>query len=321
MYVSLNNMYVTYHGWIGNGNTTIYRIGVQGTNMTAEAIGTVPGHERNQYSMDEYNGYLRIETTTSNLSGFTQTNVYVLNMNLSVVGKLEGLAPGENFHFARFMGDRAYFVTFESTDPLFVIDLSNATNPTVLGELRIPGYSDYLYPYDETHLIGVGKETVESGQTEVGQYFAWYQGIKISLFDVSNVTNPVQIANVTIGDRGSDSPVLNDPKAFLFDKSKNLLVIPILEAEINSSEYPGGVPPNTYGEPVWQGAYVYNVSLSGFVFRGRVTHLENESDIYDETYWVTRSLYIGDVLYTISSREVKLNSLNDLSPITEIPLT
>ena len=315
MYVSLSNMYVTYGGW--NGNTTIYRIHVQGSNMTCEARGTVPGRERNQFSMDEYDDYFRIETTTWTQNWIIETNLYVLNMNLSVVGQLEGLAPGENFHSARFMGSRAYLVTFKKIDPLFVIDLSQPTNPSVLGELHIPGYSDYLHPYDETHLIGVGKHTVEAEEGD----FAWYQGIKMSLFDVSNVTNPVQIDNVTIGDRGSDSPVLYDHKAFLFDKSKNLLVIPILEAKIDRSKYSGEVPPHAYGEPIWQGAYVFDVSLfHGFVLKGRITHLKNGISIYEESYWVKRSLYIENVLYTISNRVVKLNMLDDLSPILEIEL-
>ncbi len=315
MYVSLKNVYVTSRGW--NGNTTIYRIRVQGSNMTCEATGTVPGHERNQFSMDEYNDYFRIETTTWDPNYTRQTNLYVLDMNLSVVGKLEGLAPGENFHSARFMGNRAYFVTFKKTDPLFVIDLSEPTNPSVLGELHIPGYSDYLHPYDETHLIGVGKHTVEAEEGD----FAWYQGIKMSLFDVSDVANPVQMDNVIIGDRGSDSPVLYDHKAFLFDKSRSLLIIPILEAKIDESKYGGEVPPYAYGEPVWQGAYIFDVSLfHGFLLEGRITHLENGMNIYEESYWVKRSVYIENVLYTISSRKVGLNKLDDLSPILEIEL-
>ena len=78
------------------------------------------------------------------------------------MGKLEGLAQNENLHSVRFMGDKCYLVTFKMTDPLFVIDVSQPENPKVLGSLKIPGYSDYLHPYDETHLIGVGKETVDS---------------------------------------------------------------------------------------------------------------------------------------------------------------
>ncbi|MDH5483319.1 MAG: beta-propeller domain-containing protein [Candidatus Bathyarchaeota archaeon] len=317
MYVSLTNIYVTYRDWSWNSNTTIYRIRIEGSNMTCEATGTVLGRERNQFSMDEYGDYFRIETTTWTQDWSTSTNLYVLDMNLSIVGRLEGLAPGENFHSARFMGNRAYFVTFKKTDPLFVIDLSQPTNPSVLGELHIPGYSDYLHPYDENHLIGVGKHTVEAEEGD----FAWYQGIKISLFDVTDVENPIQMSNVTIGDRGSDSPVLYDHKAFLFDRSKNLLVIPVLEAEIDPSKYPGEIPPYAYGDPVWQGAYVYDISLfHGFVLKGRIAHLETGVNIHEESYWVKRSLYIEDVLYTISNRKVKLNTLEDLYPIIEIDL-
>ena len=163
--------------------------------LTFEAQGGVPGNTINQYAMDEYNGNLRMQQLWQNTGGSVVfggqssqiNNVYVLNQNLSIVGKLEGLAQGENLHSVRFMGDKGYLVTFIRTDPLFVIDLSQPANPKVLGELKIPGYSDYLHPYDETHLIGVGKEAVDAE----GQNFAWYQGLKLSLFDVSNVNNPV----------------------------------------------------------------------------------------------------------------------------------
>lgn len=316
MYVSQENMYVTFQDWYWGGNTTIYRIHLQASNMTVEASGKIPGQEHGQYSMEEYGDYFRIQTST--WSNDSQTNVYVLDMNLTVVGRLENLAPGENFHSARFMGNRAYLVTFKKTDPLFVIDLSNATNPRVLGELKIPGYSDYLHPYDETHLIGVGKNTVEA---EEGN-FAWYQGIKISLFDVSNVTNPVQDASYVIGDRGSDTPVLTDPKAFLFDKSKNLLAIPVMVAKIDESKYPSPVPPYAYGDPVWQGAYVFDVSLyHNIVLEGRITHLDNGTSINDQGYWVNRSLYIEDVFYTVSDRMIKMNRLEDMSQIGQVPLS
>jgi inhibitor of cysteine peptidase len=317
MYVSQQNMYVTFQDYYWGGNTTIYRIQLQANNMTIEASGKIPGYEHNQYSMDEYGNYFRIQTQTWS-TGVTATNVYVLDMNLTIVGTLENIAPGENFHSARFMGDRCYLVTFQNIDPLFVIDLSNATNPQVLGNLTIPGYSDYLHPYDETHLIGVGKNTVDAQNG----YFAWYQGIKISLFDVTNVTNPIQNASYVIGDRGSDTPVLSDPKAFLFDRSKNLLVIPVLVAKIDESKYPSPVPNSAYGDPVWQGAYVFDISLyHDLVVEGRITHMANGTSITDQGYWIKRSLYIEDVLYTISDRMVKMNNLEDMSEIGQIPLS
>jgi inhibitor of cysteine peptidase len=315
MYVSLNNMYLTFQEW-SSANTAIYRIRIQANNMTCEAKGSVPGYELNQFSMDEYDDYFRT-VTTNWANGSQQNNLYVLNMSLSIVGRLENLATGENLHSTRFMGNRAYLVTFKSIDPLFVINLTDSAQPSVLGQLKVPGYSDYLHPYDETHLIGVGKETVEAGP-----YFAWYQGIKIALFDVSNVANPMQLYEYVIGDRGSNSPILTDHKAFLFDKAKNLLVIPVLVAQIDESQYPEGVTANAYGQAVWQGAYVFNLSLeNGFVLKGKITHIEGGVDVRYTNYWVKRSLYIENVLYTGSDKKVMLNNLEDLSFIKEIPLT
>ena len=322
MYVSLNNIYIAFpRQWgIMNGaeGTLIYRIHVEGDEIVCEASGEVPGNVLNQFSMDEYEGYFRIATTIGqvwNIEEPSRNNVYVLDMNLDIVGRLEGLAPGERIYSARFMGARCYLVTFRKVDPLFVVDLQNPDNPKVLGFLKVTGYSDYLHPYDENHIIGVGKETVAAD----GGNFSWYQGVKISLFDVSNVSNPVETYKYEIGDRGTDSPVLRDHKAFLFDKSKKLLVIPVLVAEIDEAKYPDGVPPYAYGDYVWQGAYVFDISLDGgLVLRGRITHLENDTDLTKRSYYVKRSLYIDNVLYTISDKRIKMNSLEDLNEINEV---
>ncbi len=340
MYVSSDNIYVAYPNWInGSDITSIYRIKIDGLQLTLEAQGAVPGYTINQYAMDEFNGNLRIATNLQQNTVITRfssqnsqvNNLYVLNQNLSIVGRLEGLAHGENLHSVRFIGDRGYLVTFMRTDPLFVIDLSQPTNPTVLGELIIPGYSDYLHPFDETHLIGVGKEAVDSNQGD----FAWYQGLKLSLFDVSNVNNPVQLANFVIGDRGTDSPALTDPKAFLFDQTKNLLVIPVSLAIVDNStlEQYGQSKDSAYGTTVWQGAYVFGLTLNnGFTLKGNITHIDSsllnsQGQLTDsinfyntQNQWVTRSLYIDNILYTISNSEVKLNSLTDLSEIAQIKL-
>jgi len=219
------------------------------------------------------------------------------------------------------MGDRGYLVTFKKVDPFFVIDLKDPYNPKVLGELKITGYSEYLHPYDENHIIGVGKETEAA---ETGD-FAWYQGVKISLFDVTDVSDPKEIAKYEIGDRGTDSPVLRDHKAFLFDRAKNLLVMPVLVAEIDEAKYPYGVPQYAYGKYVWQGAYVFSISLDeGLQLRGGITHHDSgtlpEQVIYHSTYSVERSLYVGEVLYTISQQKVKMNSLDNLEEINEVQL-
>ncbi len=332
IYVSLRDLYLTAPTWGEEQVTVIHRIKLDQKAISYEATGQVPGQILNQFSMDEYGDYFRVatqawrsevvatsgttvSTTTStapsvvrasSLSG-QSSNVYVLNRNLNIVGRVEGLGQDENFHSARFMGDRAYLVTFKKTDPLFVIDLSEPENPRVLGELQISGYSDYLQPYDETHLIGIGKEAEDMG------YFAWYMGVKVALFDVSDPANPKQIGNFTIGDRGTDSVALRDHKAVLFDHDRNLLVIPV-----NVNEYLNGGAPPAWGTPVFQGAYVFTASPGyGVVFRGGITHLAKGEDpgYGNQTHWVSRSLFIEDVLYTISPSQVKLNNLTDLSEI------
>jgi len=341
LYVSLNNIYITLPdvtslltfsrsriATTGTERTSIHRVHIENGEIEYVASGEVPGYVLNQFSMDEYDGYFRIATTTGYVGrtwgeATSRNHIYVLDMDLNVVGKLENLALGEKIYSARFMGERCYLVTFRKVDPLFVVDLRNPSAPKVLGQLKITGYSDYLHPYDEDHIIGIGKETVAAEEGD----FAWYQGVKISLFDVSDVSEPKEIAKFEIGDRGTDSPVLSDHKAFLFDKSKHLLVLPVLVAEIDKDKYPNEVPPYARGDHVWQGAYVFNISLEGgLIFKGRITHLENNVDLSEGGYhfWspyaVKRALYINNVLYTISDKKMKMNSLESLKEINEIRL-
>ncbi len=305
-------------------STGVHKIMLKGSSIEGIADGSVPGWVLNQFSMDENNGYFRVATTLGHAWGVSSSknNVYILDANLKMVGRLEDLASGEQIYSARFMGDRLYLVTFKKVDPLFVIDLSAPTTPKVLGQLKIPGYSNYLQPYDETHLIGLGKEAIDAE----GGNFAYYQGIKLSLFDVSDVSNPREVAKLEIGDRGSDSPALTDHKAFLFSKERNLLVIPILEAKVDASKYASGsVSSNTYGDFVYQGAYVFQISTDGIQLRGRITHIQGD-DLLKSGYWfsseysIYRSLYIGENLYTISGAMIKINRLSDLSELKRISL-
>jgi inhibitor of cysteine peptidase len=294
MYVSLNNIYMTFPELYGN--TTIYRIRVENSTISPEAKGEVPGHELNQFSMDEYNNYFRIATTRW-VNGTTQNNLYVLNMNLSIVGSLENIAPSETIDSARFIGNRCYLATsIVRRDPFFVIDVENATEPKILGYLKIPGFTRYLHPCDESHVIGVGRDENNS--------------VKISLFDVSNVSDPVEIDMYSVGGVWSDTLVLTEHKAFLFDKSKDLLAIPV-------SIYYNG---DKYWQ--WQGLYVFNITISeGLVLRGNITHEEYGGVFWDSNYWVNRALYIENVLYTVSDKKIKMNSLEDLTEIKEIQLS
>jgi len=320
LYVSMENLYIVSYNW--SEGSVITKIGIEDGGITFRANGTVPGYVLNQFSMDEHDGYFRIATTSNGWRrGGVGNNVYVLDEALNTVGSLEGLAPGEEIYSARFMGDRCYLVTFKKVDPLFAIDLSDPENPAVLGKLKIPGFSNYLHPYDENTLIGVGKETEEAKEGD----FAWHQGIKISLFDVSDVENPRELAKIEIGDRGSDSPALYDHHAFLFSRARNLLVIPILEAQIDEDDFAGEVPPNFYGDFVYQGAYVFDISREGIELRGRVTHIDDDSLLksgfwFESEYAVERSLYIEDNLYTISQGRMKINDLGTLEEVKTIEL-
>jgi uncharacterized secreted protein with C-terminal beta-propeller domain len=314
--------------WTYREETAIHRIAIDEGRISYEASGSVPGHVLNQFSMDEYDDHFRIATTEGQLArsadqATSKNNVYVLDMDLDIVGDLENLAPGESIYSARFMGKRGYLVTFRKVDPLFVIDLEDPTDPEVLGKLKIPGYSDYLHPYDENHLIGLGKEAIPSEDGD----FSWYQGVKLSLFDVSDVNKPKEVAKYEIGDRGTESYALHDHKAFLFSKSKNLLVIPITLAEIDEEQYPTGLEPWQHGDYTFQGAYVFSISPEGgFKLKGRVSHVEDE-DVFEKSgyyyyspYSVERSLYIDEVLYTVSDAQVKMNDLDDLDEINKVDL-
>ncbi len=328
VYVSLSNIYVTFPTWSGaSGGTSIHRLHINQGRIDYHATGDVPGSLLNQFSLDERGEYLRVATTVWNRNvspaqARQTNNVYVLDQALDITGHLENLAPGESIHSARFMGSRCYLVTFQKVDPLFVIDLADPLHPAILGELKITGYSDYLHPYDENHIIGIGKEAAAAEEGD----FAWYQGVKISLFDVSNVAHPVEIAKYQIGDRGTDSPVLSDHKAFLFDRSRNLLVLPVSLAQIDRQQYPEEIPSWAYGTTVWQGAYVFDVSLEqGLSLRGRIAHWPDRDSASNGggtalECAIERSLYIGDVLYTISDAQIGLNDLATLAEIGRISL-
>lgn len=306
--------------------TNIYKFSLNKDQIKYQGQTSVPGTILNQFSMDEYKDHFRIATTIGHVSrtgGGTSNNVYILDKNLQLVGSLTDIAPGEKFYSTRFMGDRGYLVTFKKIDPFFTIDLSDPQNPKILGKLKIPGYSDYLHPYDDNHIIGIGKETVEAE----GGNFAWYQGMKMAIFDVTDVANPKELHKVVIGDRGTDSPILTDHKAFLFSKEKNLLVIPITLAEIPEAQKtaPTG---STYGEFVYQGSYVYNITLDkGFELKGRVTHYTDEDVFKKSGYYygggnldIKRNLYIDDSLYSISNGKIMINALSDLGKQGEITL-
>lgn len=296
--------------------TVINRIAIDEDEIKPEASGEVKGRVINQFSMDEHDDHFRIATTSGNMwdeDDPSSNNLYVLDMDLEAVGKIEEIAPREQIYSVRFMQGRAYMVTFRNVDPLFVIDVEDPEEPEILGKLKIPGFSNYLHPYNETLLIGIGKEvTVDEKEDR-----ATTEGVKIALFDVSDVENPKEIAKEEIGDSGSHSEALYDHKAVLFDREKELFAFPV---EVREEGDEG-----EYSDITFSGLYIYTVNGDGFDLRGKVSHFDEED--YEKSgyylHWnkrITRSLYMDDVIYTLSQRYIQAHDLEDIDEIEDLEL-
>ena len=231
---SLQNGFPSYNG---NTSTDIHKFALNGMDIAYRGSGNVPGHlgfvqNRKSFRMGEYQDVLRVITqSTSSWGGWWRTTTSASNESpgylsilqeangkLDLVGELPNAkrpAPlgkaGEQLYASRFLGKRGYLVTYRLTDPLYVLDLSNPTDPYIAGELQVDGYSDYLFPLSENLLLGVGKDAVVTTDSNGGDgRFAWYQGVKLSLIDVSNPAQPREAARSIIGKRGTDATVLRD---------------------------------------------------------------------------------------------------------------
>ncbi|MBD2844981.1 beta-propeller domain-containing protein [Paenibacillus sp. IB182496] len=330
IYASSRHLYVAIPGYDGQDGsyTRVHKFRLDQGRVVYIGEGRVKGTPLNQFAMDEHQGYFRIATTSGTGWGGEDAanNLYVLDERLQTIGALEGLAPGERIYSVRFMGGRAYMVTFRNVDPLFAIDLRDPAQPAVLGQLKIPGYSDYLHPYDEHHLIGFGKETVTVPVKGAGpdDVVAYAQGLKLALFDVTDVNAPKEKFKTVIGDRGTDSELLRNHKALLFDKARGLLAFPVQVMETpEGREAQEGMP--AYGEFAYQGAYVYAIDeKAGFRLRGRITHLDEDELKQSATYgadyraYVQRILYAGDTLYTLSERMLRGSAIDTLETQGEL---
>lgn len=212
-YVSNDNIYIANANWSSDtAMTQILKFSCQKGKIRAKGAADLKGFLNDSFSMNEYNGYIRIVLT--DYSGDTQTNaLYVLDDALEVCGSITDIAEGEEIRSARFLGDTGYFVTFKETDPLFSVDLSDPADPKVLGELKITGFSSYLHFYGENKLLGVGNEV----DPETGAY----TGIKLAMFDVSDPSNVKQLHKFVIKDT-YDCPLFYDYKAAMIDTEKNV---------------------------------------------------------------------------------------------------
>lgn len=200
IYMSIDALYLANQV---NDKTAIIKIRLSGLGITA--IGTIPGHLLNQFSLDEYQGLLRAGVTIQN----NVSEVYVLDSNLTIMGMVTDLGRGESIYSIRFLRDKAYVVTYRETDPFYVVDLANPVSPQLKGQLKIPGYSSYLHPLTDTLLVGIGKEAGK---------------IKLSLFDVSNPENPEEISKLLLDE--FDSEILTNHHTFLHDAQHQIFFIP-----------------------------------------------------------------------------------------------
>ena len=203
-------------------------------------------------------------------------------------------------------------MTFQQIDPFFVIDLST-DNPKILGELKIPGFSNYLHPFDDEHVIGIGRDTKEMDNGRVQQL-----GVKIALFNVSDVENPQVADEIIIGDRSTNSEALYNHKAFFFDKPRGILSIPISgNGDSLKQEFDSKIIAPEFNQ--WGGFYVYDLSSSkGFELKGAITHVDGDSRYYGMSN--ARTFYIEDVLYTVSEEYLKMSSIEDLENMNSIKL-
>lgn len=228
VYMSNNAVYIAQQEWKDDGTyTNIVKYDVDGINVGYRATGRVMGSMLNQFSADEFEDNFRVATTEWKNDG-NENSVFIFDKDMKLQSALRGLAKKESIQSARFMGNTLYLVTYLRTDPLFVIDLSNTHSPKVLGELKIPGFSTYLHPVGDGLVVGIGMgsatmyyrdedtgDEIECGTTETG--------VKVSLFDVSDPTNPKEISKLKVGERGSYSETLSNHKSFLHIDSRDLI--------------------------------------------------------------------------------------------------
>lgn len=298
IYMSENSLYIASVNYQNSENlvTSIYKFSIDKEKMKLIGKGDVEGRILNQFAMDEYNNNLRIVTNQIKEDKIKYINtVFILNENMEVIGKLEGIANGEDLKSVRFDKERAFIVTYKDIDPLFVINLEKPSEIKILGELKIPGYSKYLEVYDETHLLGIGEDTK---QTKTGEQ---RDGMKVTMFDISDVNNPKELSTVKIKDKYAFSEVLYDHKVLLNIRTEGIISFPI--------SY------NNYNK---QGAIIIKVDENGRMLeKGIITHNEKKNN-YESN--IRRVLYNNGKIITVSEKYLKVNNVDNLEEVNKIEL-
>lgn len=281
-YMGTENMYLYRASWGASDRMTELRKieYIADGNIGAISDTKVPGVIKDTFAMNEYNGYLRMMTTSyaSSNNGESTNNVFVLDASLKIVGSIEGLAKGERIYSARYMGDTAYFVTYRETDPLFSVDLSNPENPRIMGALKIPGFSEYLHPWGMGRLLGIGMDS--SG--------GWGQCVKLSMFDTSDPYNVTEEDKTMLYD-ANYAEALYNYKAVMIDAKKNLFGFVTEDYEARSENY----------------RYQYRVfTYTDNGFKEIITVRLPDAD-----FRTTRAVYIGDYVYIVNDDGVEAYQL------------
>lgn len=301
IYASTSALYLTDpdFDFFGDYRQTldIHKFSLSKGGVQYQASGSVEGRLLNQFSLSEHEGYLRVATTTGQPWGWdaqtSKNHIFVLGQSgetLEVVGAVENIAPGEQIYAARFLGERGFLVTFRRVDPLFTIDLSDPTNPRVVGELKVPGFSEYIHPLGEDHLLTLGRAATEEGVT---------LGLQLSIFDVSDFSDPQLLVTKEIGGPGTYSEAERNHKAFVYYAQENLLAIPV----------------DLYGdgwEHEFSGLQIYDISPeAGISLRGQIS-TSPQSQLGYPSYWGwSRGIFIGDMVYAVTEIGVQAASLSD----------
>jgi uncharacterized secreted protein with C-terminal beta-propeller domain len=303
-------------------NTAVHKFALAGTDTRYVASVTLSGHILNQFAMDEADGVLRVASTLgwvpdTNVSSFL-TTFGEKDGKLVKLGEISKIAPGEDIRSVRFDGKRGFVVTFKKTDPLFVFDLSEASAPKLMGELKIPGFSTYMHPLDEAHILAVGFDADDQGS------FAYFNGIQIQIFDVSNLADPKLQSKLSVGTRGSGSEALTNHLAFTYFAAKKMLALPLTICE-------GGGNGAFGNNLTFTGLMVFDISLdTGIKEHGRLpfvdptkvgTGVSCGNWWTDTTSLVKRSIFMDDWVYGISDTQLKVASLAAMStPLQTVSL-
>lgn len=321
IYASADALYMAVpHAWNDGDLSTVHKFRISDIAGQTRylASGSVPGRALNQFAMDERDGHLRIATTDGRApSPDAVSHMTVLaehKDDLVTVGTLGGIAPTEDIRSVRFDGDRAFVVTFKKTDPLFAFDLSDPHAPKKLGELKIPGFSTYMHMLDAGHLLTIGYDADDHGD------FAYFDGVMLQIFDVTDPTAPALAHKHIIGTRGSSSEALTNHLAFTWYPEESLLALPMTVCE--------GGDDGTYGKTMtFNGLMLFDASVAaGFAEHGRVPHAV-ASNVTCGNWWtngsstVKRSLFLDEFVYSISDAELKVRSIDALgTELVTVPL-